>query len=310
MPARPVHRCLATALLLLIAAACSTPPPAPSTPAPTPTPAPTSAPADAAAPTLASTSAAPAAAGAPTPTAAPAPQELAPRTGAAGNTRGFIACGKLRCDAAKEVCAIVDGPAWACIPQAQKEKASAFYECDDGTDCPWGKTCCRSFASAAEYYVCTTRDNDCSVEVCAEGGARCPAGQTCQQGFCAPARPALPTCGRRAACSADKPICAWQQGKGECVSRERAAELSEKSLSGAPMAFLRCTQNSDCGAGFHCCTGGAMGWQESFCSLRCDLMNTRQYCDSDADCPKLPGMKLTCQKPDGDLPAWSKLCGN
>lgn len=129
---RLVHRCLAAALILLIAAACSTPPPpAPSVPGPaTATLASASAGAGAAVPS-ASSSATPIDAGA----SDAAPKELAPRTGAAGNTRGFIACGKLRCDAAKEVCAIVDGPAWACLPQNQREKASAFYECDDGTDC-------------------------------------------------------------------------------------------------------------------------------------------------------------------------------
>lgn len=197
------------------------------------------------------------------------------------------------------------------VPPAESEgEGLGLLRVDDGTDCPWGKTCCRSFASAAEYYVCTTRDNDCSVEVCAEGGARCPAGQTCKEGFCAPARPALPTCGRKAPCSADKPICAWQEGKGECVSPARATELREQRTAEKPVALLQCSRNADCGAGFRCCTGGAMGWQESYCSLHCDMMNTRQYCDSDADCPRLPGFKLTCQGTDGVLPAWSKLCGN
>jgi hypothetical protein len=186
-----------------------------------------------------------------------------------------------------------------------------MYECDDGTDCPPGKTCCEAFSSDAQAFVCTTRDLGCSVEVCAEGGARCPDGQRCKSGVCAPARDPVAACGRGVTCSVEKPVCVWKQGKGECVSASREVELEQDLRAGGPdFALLRCTQNADCGAGFHCCTGGAFGASLTYCTLNCDAMNTSQFCATTADCPKLPGSPLKCLGGIPGLPAWSKLCSS
>jgi hypothetical protein len=295
---RSSARGLPAAALFAVIAACS----AASTPGPSTSPAPSSPPALASSEPIATEDA-----GAkndpPPPEEAP---PLLPRRLAPGSTRGRIACGESRCEAGKEICVILADNRWACVPKEDESKGiGGLFQCDDGTDCPQGKTCCRSFASAAEYVHCTTRDQDCAIEVCEEGGARCPAGQTCQSNVCWPAAksgPPTPTCGRGKVCGKDKPFCAWANGTGTCVAPQNAPE-------GASM--LRCTQNSDCGAGFHCCTGGAMGTRESFCTLNCDMANTRQYCATDADCPKNAGYALKCKKPeDGDLPPWSKLCTN
>lgn len=284
---------LALCALLL---ACTAPPPPP----PAPPPPPSAAPTDSAAPPEPPPSPEP---------PPPAPPPLGPREGAAGSTRGTIACGvEKRCDATKEKCAIVKGPAWACLPRDDEttELAGGFYQCDDGTDCPAGKTCCQSFASAAEYYHCTTRDYDCSVEVCQPGGARCPAGQLCERGVCAPAKIPGPRCSGTTHCTGKTPLCAVKKGASRCISIDEANE--QRAVPGSDVAILRCTQNADCGTGYHCCTGATSGEQESYCSLNCDMMNTRQFCDRDADC-KLPGFALECLRPDDTtLPAWVKVC--
>jgi hypothetical protein len=296
MTSSGAHRSLAASAILATFAACSTPPPVPSTPA---------------LPQRASANAPEAStdAGAPD-AAAPTPPPLIPRTAIAGNTRGSIACGDRRCDASREICAMVAGPAWACVPRGGPGTGSASYECDDGTDCPQGKTCCQDFSSDAEYYVCTTRNVGCSVEVCVEGGARCPPGQLCKRGVCAPEKDPLPKCGSGVTCSVEKPVCVWKQGKGECVSAPREIELEQDLKPGSEFALLRCTQNADCGSGFHCCTAGSFGASLTYCALNCDAMSTAQFCVTDADCPKLPGATLKCLGGIPGLPAWSKLCSS
>lgn len=286
----------AFAAFTALAIGCTAPPAAPPPP-----PAPRAAP-------ITASDAGPAedAAGAGAPIAeAPPPRQLEPRLGAPGSTRGTIACGPKRCDASKEVCAVVAGPSWACLPRdGQRDAASSVYDCDDGTDCPWGKTCCNSFASAATYYVCTTRDADCAIEVCEEGGARCPAGMVCRDHACRPAQIPGARCGPGKVCGGATPLCHWNNGKGECVAGDRAGQLFDEGH-----AILRCTQNADCGAGYHCCTSMVYGPRESFCGFRCDLANAMQYCTTDADCPTImPGAKSKCRKPEADLPSWSKLC--
>jgi hypothetical protein len=247
------------------------------------------------------------------------PRELPPRVPSIENTVHSIACGAKRCVAGEEACTIVDSkspsaaPSWACVPLAKAQAAGgAIFECDDGTDCAPGKTCCSDFSSDAAGFACTTRDIGCRVEVCAPGGARCPAGMACRDGECAPEKVPGPKCGKTI-CTGKTPICHWD-GKGECVSAERARELSETRSTQVSVTLLKCTQNADCGATYHCCTGGAMGTSESFCALHCDLMNTVQYCSSDADCPTLHPVggkpyKMRCRALPG-LPPWSKGCGD
>ncbi len=289
--------------MLAVAAACSVPPPPPAPLPPSPPP-PTA---------LAANTASPPDAGAP-PVAEPEPPRapyIDPRRPIPGSTRSTIACNGKRCKAPQEVCALVPNSGhddWACVTPDLKEKANAWYECDDGTDCPQGKTCCQSFASAARYDVCTTRNLDCSIEVCAPGGARCPAEQTCKDGYCVPSRRPLPTCDKGAKCTEDKPFCALQSGKLACVSKDQAQALAQKRDEGADISLLRCTQNTDCGAGFRCCTGGSMGSQESFCTLNCDIVNTAQYCATTADCPRVPQWNFTCQPIGNGFPPWAKLC--
>jgi hypothetical protein len=235
---------------------------------------------------------------------------LPPRNLAAGSTRGTIACGQQRCDATREKCVSRRGPAWACVPRdAEEQDFNDIFECDDGTDCPPGKTCCQSFASAITAYVCATRreGDDCRVEVCEPGGARCPAGQSCVGRYCAPDNVPGPKCGD-GSCTGAKPLCIWSEGKGRCASGEEALEAEKKRDQGASVAVLRCTRNKDCAAGMICCTGMALGPSESFCSLNCDLANSMKYCATDADCPALGSTHLRCLKPDVDLPPWSKLC--
>ena len=287
---------LGACALVAIAFGCTAPPPPPLPPPLPPAPPATSA-------IAASGDAGP-------PEPAPPPQkQLEPRRSVAGSTRGAVACGKRWCNAEREKCVTVEGPDWACLPRDDdKTPFNGLFMCDDGTDCPYGQTCCLSFASAATAFVCGTRKEgqDCKLEVCEPGGARCPAGQKCEDDVCWPEKVPGPLCGKQR-CAGDTRFCAWQKGKGECVNRETASQLSEKMFEGDGLAVLRCTQNSDCGTGMKCCTGMGLGWHESYCSLNCDLVNSMKYCATDADCPTLMGTRLRCL-PEPGLPPWSRLC--
>gem|GEM_PF-1633834 len=241
------------------------------------------------------------------------PPELPPRTGAPGSTRGTIACGNQRCKAGKEVCAVIAGLTWACIPLAEKNDAASYYECDDGTDCPDRVTCCQSGATSGTFNVCSVR-RECQIEVCEQGGARCPAGQTCQRGLCWPTAHPVITCAKGVVCDPDTQVCHATAGSSACVSRESALKLREplsrigtNVAEDREFALLRCAQNTDCGAGFHCCSSTSTGTHESYCSLNCYLGT--QYCATAADCPAGPdGSTPKCERPDKYLPPWSKVC--
>jgi len=247
-----------------------------------------------------------------TPTAE-SPPALAPREGAPGSTRGTVSCGSQRCDASKEVCAIVAGPSWACVPKLQKDDTPSYFECDDGTDCPPGKTCCLSGATSGTYFVCGAR-RECLLEACGEGGARCPAGQRCQNGWCSPSGRTGATCAKGVVCGGDTPVCHASPTQNTCISLQEAEKLGEvlarlgtDVVEDRNFALLRCTQNADCGAGFHCCASSRTGTHESSCSLNCYIAT--QFCATDADCPKVPeASRPSCRRSDPYLPPWSKLC--
>ena len=248
--------------------------------------------------------------------------EIPSRKGAPGSTKGTISCGEKRCVAGKEVCRFVTDDqvwAWVCVPpEAEVSSATGFYPCDDGSDCPAGKTCCLSFASADEAFHCADRGaGECREEICAggeEGAAECPKGRSCSSGMCLVTKPPGPTCQGKVRCPAEKPVCKWAAGKGECVSEEKLEELWPLRLEEASkggVALLACTRNADCGPGGHCCTGFLGGAREARCGLHCDMANSMQYCDSDADCPKDEGLTWKCKSVAGsgsELPSWSKTC--
>ena len=294
------------ASVLLIASGCTAVPPAPQPPPVAQAPLPPAASAqtvDAAA--QPSTSAEPTSAG----SAAPAPSQALPVRGdMPGSTRGTIACVTARCDASKEVCAVVErpNPMWACVPKDQtKGLTREVLWCDDATDCPQGKTCCQSFTGTPYHLACTTRDVDCRVEVCEPDGAPCPNGTTCRDHTCVPTRAPGAQCGS-VRCPEQTPYCQWKAGTGKCLTAEAAAQVPLGNADTG--AVLQCTRNADCGQGFHCCTGGEFGQKQSRCALNCDPTSTLQYCDSLADCPKRPGLRMKCAKPDTDLPRWSRVC--
>jgi hypothetical protein len=241
------------------------------------------------------------------------------RTLAPGSTKGTIACGEKRCAAGKEVCTFVDRTrVWACVPPGSpRDGMSNLYECDDGSDCAAGKTCCRSFASAEESFFCVDRkDPSCNGEVCVSGGdgAECPKGRSCKDDECLVTSIPGATCQGGARCPADKPVCKWEKGKGQCVSSKEAGELSSLTSAGPEeggISLLMCTKTADCGAGNHCCTGFGAGPRQAFCAYHCDTINTMQYCDSSAECPEIMGAKTTCRAIDGfewALPKWAKAC--
>lgn len=298
---RAAHRCLSMAFVSTVIACVAAPKP-PSEGAPV-------APRASASPSVAASVEVPVEA----PPAAPPTPTLPPRRSALGGTRDTIACGEERCDAAKEKCVTLlkPAPAWSCVPrESTSDNYNDIFDCDDGTDCPWGKTCCLSFASANTAYVCATRKmgDDCRMEVCEPGGARCPVGQVCTNGFCLPEKRPGPRCGAKH-CTGATPYCVWAGGKGTCAGATEAQAAVDDLGRGGQSSVLECTESRDCGPGFSCCTGMALGTKQSHCSVNCDSANSMKYCSTDADCPTVPGPKLRCQRPkDAGLPAWSKLC--
>jgi hypothetical protein len=243
----------------------------------------------------------------------PALEELPPRTGATGSTRGTIACGAGRCFAPSEACTwVVQAGAWGCVPAGELQNTLVHYLCDDGSDCQEGATCCRTFDRSYEHVLCVASEAECGARVCAAGdGAACPAGQICVNGECAPEKPPPATCDGKKPCPKEKPICFWEDTEGECVSEERAKEIATAREGEGGISLRRCTRPADCAPGFSCCGREGDGLWMSACALRCDPVLKADYCDTDADC-STEEVPLQCRKArvsgQAEMPPWSKRC--
>jgi hypothetical protein len=223
----------------------------------------------------------------------------------------------VRCRAGAEQC-IAEGPGFRCAPRGETASAASF-QCDDGTDCPRGETCCESFASAERYYVCAKRSGDCKVEVCAAGGAACPKGQSCQGEQCV-SNDVRASCQGRARCPLDRPRCLWRDGSGRCATPKEADAAAEVMDGPQASGVLRCTVPRDCGGGLACCTSMVAGPAQTHCATGCDLANSMQLCEADDDCRgvapglcgDLPGcaarVRCTTLEPDPRHPDWLKAC--
>lgn len=224
------------------------------------------------------------------PTAAPAPaveveeQRLSDRTKAPGSTRGTIACGDQRCKAGEESCLF--GPESAGGGQPARFRCSreaapipqhfvtSRYECDDGTDCPQGETCCAVNLMAPEsvqdVYACTPRKAAyaCRFEPCEEGGAACPKGYSCRGRACTADVGA--ECGpARKRCPGDHPVCSYSSNEFKCVTEEEARVLSQEfPLLQGPGGVYRCYRTSDCPKGGSCCA--TMGGRSTECGGNCE----------------------------------------
>lgn len=101
-----------------------------------------------------------------------------------------------------------------------------------GTDCPYGQTCCLSFASVATAFVVAPakRVRTAALRL-ASRAAPLSGRRRCEDDVCWPERVPGPLCGKQR-CAGDTRFCAWQKGKGECVNRETASQLSEKMFEG------------------------------------------------------------------------------
>jgi hypothetical protein len=255
------------------------------------------------------------------PTAAPPPpphpalEELPPRTGAPGDTKGTIACGGGRCFAPSEVCTwVVQAAAWGCVPAAEITPSTVVdYACDDSSDCQDGKRCCRTFDRGVDHVRCAVPEEQCSAHVCSgEGGAPCPAGQSCRNGQCTPDKPPPATCDGKKPCPADKPICFWRDTEGECVSEEKGKEIASTRADEAGISLRRCTRPADCAPGLMCCGDIDDGLWMSTCAPKCAGFPKLDYCETDADCGT-DGTPLHCAKARGvgqaEMPPWSKRCG-
>ncbi|HYQ42868.1 MAG TPA: hypothetical protein VER11_12895 [Polyangiaceae bacterium] len=235
------------------------------------------------------------------------------RLGIGGNTRGTVACGSARCNAPREVCALMESGSvltWQCVPSEREVDTEQRYACDDESDCGDGQTCCLGFESAFVHYACSARSGasaNCALESCVPGGAPCPALQLCKAGSCAPSD-ARATCNQGQRCPASTPICQWAQGIATCVSEPTHGDQDELSSS---RLLLSCTSSRDCGVGLQCCSN-AIG-SESSCRVGCDLANNQQLCERDADCASGGAQKFVClpaeQQNPGHFPPWVRVCG-
>jgi hypothetical protein len=216
--------------------------------------------------------------------------EIPARDRAPGSTLDTIACGRVRCQSKAEKCLLQDNQ-WRCVPATAGDPEGS-YACDDASDCAPGRACCRSFASAAEWYVCSVRSgsgSDCRQEICTPGGTPCPEGQQCREGEChAPVRA---TCGSAGHCAEPTPYCRWTNTAGRCIGIHEARTATEEMIRAAPESIahsiLACTRPADCGPGAACCTSAVFGLRLTFCATQCDPAMSVELCASDRDCPLL-----------------------
>jgi hypothetical protein len=241
-----------------------------------------------------------------------------PREGAPGSTRGTISCGTQRCVAPGEVCKLDEAAKlWRCEPAPPRpdhidryDYAFPHVECDDGTDCPQGETCCLLWhGHAAEHASCVERavvPHVCRAELCLEGGARCPPGRSCAEGVCeAPDGPA--TCSGKRRCPKEAPVCVKSTtapGGFECAAKGSAAYAAVRGDD-----RYECTRQSDCNLGETCSYsfGEAEHETRTFCSLYhpafmgsllCEVGGP-DFCDGDAECRA----SMTCAPQEG-APPW------
>jgi hypothetical protein len=256
------------------------------------------------------------------------------RTAATGSTRGTIACGEQRCAAQKEVCVFgaeaTDGGArrdrFTCVASGSPlldpdsmDPLSDTYACDDGTDCPRGKTCCGLHSSTQETYECVPRAEvatKCALEACEEGGAACPPGLTCRHQVCLSEIRA--TCGpQRGRCPREQPFCSYSAQESKCLTEREVETMLLRPSStrpDEPGGFYQCARASDCGGGQKCCAQQAGRW--TYCAPSCDPGNGMRVCTSVADCSELrtlcgngPDCLAAIQcKTLNVSPPWIKMC--
>lgn len=246
------------------------------------------------------------------------------REGAPGSTRGTISCGTVRCTTPGEVCKLDErANAWICEPAPAASARTpvgelpppSHHECDDGTDCPQGQTCCSLWQGMSGLHAaCVPRplvSQVCRAELCLEGGARCPPGRSCVDGACdAPDGPASCAGGRR--CPSSAPFCvkaAGSPGGYACAAQGSAAFLAASSGD-----RYTCTRQSDCSAGETCayvfgevehevatvCTDYQFGYMGS---LLCET-DRPGFCGSDQEC--LATMACTASP---EAPPWVGVWG-
>lgn len=201
----------------------------------------------------------------------------------AGSTLGTIACGAVRCQAGREVCAFSPQPDH-CAEATEYAAGGAGLFCDDTSDCPKGRACCQIASSSELVQRCTAPSGpatQCQIEVCKVGGAPCPRGRHCEQEFCDRDRASScpgadePSCGPR-------DYCQWNDGRTHC-----AAEPYEVQDVNAAQAVFGCIKPSDCGPGQSCCTSPVAGWRQTRCATGCDLANNLALCERTSECRAL-----------------------
>jgi hypothetical protein len=239
------------------------------------------------------------------------------RRDAKGSTVRKIACGTTFCAAGVEACTVVSG-SWRCVPSTA-ELPEGGFQCDDGTDCEAGKTCCASFASASYWTACSKRrgaGSDCSAELCEMDGAPCPTGTACVEGSCRVET--RPTCVDKKRCAKDS-YCLWGDERKCLTEAETRARPSADMVS--EEGILGCTRASDCN-GQRCCTS-SLGPSNTFCSNECDSANNQVICDTVADCVHLKPLycmgdetcKMACRRDPANeqlllvTPPWTNVCG-
>jgi len=209
-----------------------------------------------------------------------------------GDTLGTIGCGETRCRAGKEAC-VPFASGTKCVRRSAKLKDDFEWvvECDDGSDCPAGSTCCAQHMGGG---YCEPRVDNGPPRVCNEercipdAGARCPAAERCQLGpddawgHCE-TYPLRATCALGERCGADAGLCVWTYAtaSGSC-----GGPVDEKAVEEGRIGLFQCTKPGDCAAGTRCCTAASSAALGTFCAPATELANSTYLCDSDEQCRK------------------------
>jgi len=164
----------------------------------------------------------------------------------------------------------------ACKPADATGAAPLPRTCATTSQCAGAEKCCTFFGEGSPS--CRADPKECPLEACVDD-ASCPSGQSCEGGACRVA--ARATCGDKR-CSKDQG-CVLGKGVARCVgTRDKVSSASYEN----PVLPGRygCTQPSDCGEGYSCCSGGALGTLTAACQVTCDASNNATVCRSDNDC--------------------------